>query len=173
MDEKTTRKILQRLISPYLGELYFPYGVYGGTVYFLDEDGFYESVNIADHVVPRCFSKKALSKFNRKLKKNKKDVNNIRDNEIEDLIKGIDLRYGDGWELEPEDFVDMVKSGCDADTYYLHDDSNGYDYEDFFSWIEENIRECNDFIEWNDLALEDIEDWCETLVNTRDAEGDD
>ena len=167
MDEKTTRKILEKLISPYLEELYFPDGVYGGTVYYLDEEGFYGAHHIPDYVTPICFSKKALSKLNKKLKKHKIEINNVSHNEIEDLTEGIDLRYGEGWHLEPEEFIDMVKSGCSADTYYLLDGSTGIDdYEDLFSFLQESIMDMYDFVEWSDLALEDVEGWCLTLVNT-------
>jgi len=52
----------------------------------------------------------------------------------------------------------MVKSGCEADTYYLNDSSIGIDgYENFFSFLEEGLFELYPFKKWDNLKLDDIE----------------
>jgi hypothetical protein len=164
MTENITRGKLKNLIKPHLQELYFPDGIYGGAVYYLEEDGFYGPHQIPDYVVPICFSSEALSKFYQKLTSCNKDVNSISDTEIACLTQGIDLTFGEGWDLAPEDFIEMVKSGCKADTYYLNDSSIGIDdYVDFFSFLEEGLFELYPLKKWCDLNLEDIEYWFEIL----------
>jgi len=171
MTEKAIRNKLKELIKPHLQELYFPDGIYGGTVYSLDEEGFLGPHHIPDYVVPVCFSSEALSKFHQKLAAYKKDIKSIDDSEIESILEGIDLKYGDRWDLEPEKFLEMVEAGCEADRYYLLDSSIGFDEpEDFFYFLEEGIYATYSLEKWSDLELEDVENWCEMLIESNKTE---
>jgi len=169
MNEKVTKGKLVELLKPHLDKLFFPDGVYGGTVYYLTEDGFYGPHHIPDYVVPIYFSSEALSKFKQNLEKYNKNLSSISDDDVEKITEGIDLTYGEGWDVAPKIFVDMVKFGCKADTFYFDREFSAHGYDDSFDSLEDGMLEIYDFKEWGDLELEDIEFWCDIIIEANES----
>lgn len=163
MNEKKLRNKLAELIKPHLNKLFFPEGIYGGTAYYVEEDGFYGPHYIPDWVVPIYFSFETFLKFEQNLKKYNKQLNSINDDDVEKITKGLDLTFGNGWTLDAEQFIDMVKNECEPDTVYLDREFSADDYDDFFESTENGIIENYAFNEWNELDLEDVDYWCNML----------
>jgi len=144
------------------GNLFFPDGIYGGSAYLLDEEGFFGPLHIHTYIVPASFSESAKQKFMIRLN----NAGLSLDSELgEPLVQadGLNLSYGEGWELEPEEFVGMLLAGCVANTPYLIPPD--YEYEDFEDFIEGALYADNVYMEWGELGKEEVEVWIEMLEN--------
>ena len=150
------RKIIKKYKSE-KGNLVFPDGIYGGLAYSIDEEGFCGPLKIHDYIVPVYFTKGSKERLLYRLGNAEMSLEH---NETCDLIKyvdGIDLAYGDGWELEPDEFIDMLKAGCLPDIPYLVTDDS--EYEDYEFFVEEAIQAENHYTKWTELSDQDIIKW--------------
>ena len=151
---------LRRIIQKYKsekGNLVFPDGIYGGLAYSIDEEGFYGPLKIQDYIVPVYFTKESKEQLVCRLNNAEMFLENSETYDLTKYLDGIDLTYGDGWELEPDEFINMLKAGCVPDIPYLvTDDSKYEDYEDF---VEEAIQAESHYTKWNELSDEDVIKW--------------
>ena len=155
---KKTKQLIQ-LVKEYIEKsdsLFFPEGYYGGECYLLDEDGFYGPHRIPEYVVPVEFSEKAESEFLKKIDEAGLDIDESESEVLEVFCEGIDLSHGDqGWDLEPFQFIDILKNSCQADTLYLPSE---WEYGDFLEACTANLTDFP-LVAWDSVTNEDINEW--------------
>lgn len=153
-------KILQDLAIEHIiknGNMFFPDGPYGGDVYYIEEDGFYGPHALPDYIVPVSFSSSNKKAFLKKIKSKKiiLDPKNIE--ALEEIAMDLNLSYGEGWDLDPHDFVLLLLDGCEPNTLYWK--PPGSDFEDFEDFLEEGIRRNYELIPWSDLEENELQEW--------------
>ena len=135
-------------------KVFFPDGYDGGECYLLNEEGFYGPKRIPDYVVPVSFSKAAESAFLKRIKKAGLDVDESEPEVLEKFSEGIDL------DLDPLEFVSMLKDGCIADTIYLPGE---WDHLDLIEACEMHMPETHPFSTWDSLTDEEVNWWLDLL----------
>ena len=156
----------RELLDKYLSEkgiLLFPDGIYGGYAYCIDENGFYGPKEIPDHVVPVYFTEKSMKEFMQRLMDDGVSLVKSRTEDIIKYAEGIDLRYGECWDLDPEEFINMLREGCAPETPYLIPPD--YQYDDFKELMGEGIPQNYEHTEWDKLSDEDITEWIHIFEN--------
>ena len=167
------KKRFKQLLKPHIDKLFFPHGVYGQIAYFLEKKGYYGPHTIPPYIVPLRFSSDASAKLNENSEKHNIPTGSTSKKDIDKLTEGIDLVYDKKWNLEQAVFVDMARSGCEPDTFYLDKDFSNGQYKKFFDFLEEIIRDKHFRDPWEDLAVPDMKFWCymfthaPTTVNQR------
>ena len=155
---------LSKLVSDHItvkGDLFFPDGIYGGSAYLLTEEGFYGPLNIQTYVVPASFTRSTEQEFMKRLQGAGLSLNESKFEELIEHAEGLDLSYGEGWELDPSKFIGMLLEGCDADTPYLIPPD--YEYEDFEDFIEGALYAENRYTVWSELEKDDVKELIEML----------
>jgi hypothetical protein len=138
---------------------FFPGGVYGGSAYVIDEDGFMGPLDLMDYPAPCMFTIAAEAEFRWRVR----DAGlSLEDSSLEQLaaVAGrIDLSYGHSRALEPETFVRLLQSGCVAETYYLIL-GDLVEVWDFDAFVERAIvRTCGPDQVWEDLDDGEVREW--------------
>ncbi|MCK9228642.1 MAG: hypothetical protein M0P30_12790 [Syntrophorhabdaceae bacterium] len=159
------KKRFKKLLRPHIDKLFFPHGVYGQIVYYLEKQGYYGPHTIPAYIVPLRFSADAVAKLNENSEKHNISTSATRKRDIDKLTEGIDLMYNKRWYLERAIFVDMASSGCEPDTLYVDKDFNNGQYKKFFDFLEEKIRAKHFRDPWEDLAAPDMKFWCYMFTN--------
>jgi len=163
-----SKKKLIKAVDQYLtrnDSLFFPDGIYGGTAYLIYSDGFRGPFFIPDYVVPASFSDEAYSNFMKKLEEAGLTLEDTPIDELLEYTEDLDLSYDDEWDLDPEDFIRMIQADCEPDVLYLMPPE--FDYEDFYSFIEDAISENCPFEEWETLDKDEIDNWISILGASR------
>ena len=166
--EKKREKLLKLVWKQidHFGSLYFPDGPYGDDVYILYDFGFQGTKYIPGWVVPVYFSSDAYAKL--KAYCNKEDISFYEldpdSEQLVQLFKEIDLRYGDHWELDPHVFIKMCLQDCVPDTLY-HKQEDSDSYYNFKDFIEDGISVFFKIVEWDTLDEQNIDFWIGMLKN--------
>ena len=159
------KKRFKQLLNPHIDKLFFPHGVYGQVAYLLERKGYYGPHSIPPYIVPLWFSPDASAKLKENSEKHTIPVSAARKEDIDKLTEGIDLVYDTKWNLDRAVFVDMARSGCVPDTFYIDKDFNNGRYRKFFDFLEERIRAKHLRDPWDDLAVPDMKFWCYMLAH--------
>lgn len=114
---------------------------------------------IPDYVVPVSFSEAAELEFLDRLNKAGLDINKSDPEILERSCEGIDLTFGEGWNLDPLEFINMLKEGCVADRVYLPGE---WDHLDLIEAAGTYMRDYP-FSRWDSLIDEEIDWWIEIL----------
>ena len=157
---------LSKLISDHISKeanLFFPDGIYGGSAYLIDEEGFFGPLQIHTYIVPARFTRSTKHVFMERVRGAGVSINESDFEKLIGLAKGLDLSYGDGWEIEPSEFVGMLLAGCDADTPYLMPPN--YEYEDFEDFIEGALYAENKYTMWTEIEQDDVGNWIKMILN--------
>lgn len=154
------KKRFKKLLNPHLNDLFFPHGVNGRVVYYLEKNGYHGPDTIPGYVVPVCFSSEALLKLKDNSEKLNIPVKAAQGEDLDKLVEGIDLTYGTQRKLDPLIFTDMVSSGCKPDVYYLDKGFNNGQYSQFFDFLIDKIWQEYALIPWEDLEPADMKFWC-------------
>ena len=157
---RSTRKALLQQLEPYMYDLFYPSGPLGGTVYYINDQGFYGPHWIPEWIVPLKYTKQALVAFESELE-GQKSVQDIDADHLERIAGKTDL-YDKGCDLDASTFVDMIRNGCEPDTYYFDVDDSG-EYLEMDTFFEDNIRETYSISLWKELQVEDLRFWIELL----------
>ncbi len=154
------KKTFKRLLKPHIDRLFFPHGVCGQIAYYLQKQGYHGPHTIPRYMVPMSFSAKALSRLERNLELHKIPIDADHEGAFENMLEGIDLVYDGRWNLDRAVFVDMVKAGCEPDTFYLDKDFNNGQYLKLFHFLEDEIRAKHTQVPWAELTVADMKFWC-------------
>ena len=160
MKRNKIKKRFSNLLKPRLNGLFFPHGIYGEIVYYLEKDGYYGPHTIPEYVVPAYFSSGALSKLKENSEDHKIAIEAAHDGDLDKLMNGVDLAYGNQWKLPPSVFSDMVSSGCKPDVHYLDKDFNNGQYLELFDFLNDKTRSNHDLTSWEGLETADMKFWC-------------
>jgi hypothetical protein len=149
---------LVELVDKYLAkhdDIFFPEGYYGRECFLIDIEGFFGPHIILDYVVTVHFSKEAESIFLKRIEEVGVDLMKTETEALVDFCESIDLSYGDqNWELDPWEFIEMVKIGCEADTLYL---SGEWNYLDFLDSCRTVLYDCP-YTLWEDITKSNMID---------------
>lgn len=166
MKRNEIKKRFKKLLKPRLNNLFFPHGIYGQIVYYLEKEGYYGPYTIPAYIVPFYFSPEALLKLKENCEKHEILIEAIHPaDHFDKLMDGINLAHDNRRGLHPAVFIDMVRSGCKPDVYYLDKDFNNGDYATFFGFLDDAIRKNCTRVSWGDLESADMKFWCHMFAN--------
>lgn len=171
MKRNEIKKRFNKLLKPHLNKLFFPHGIYGQIVYCLEKDGYFGLYTIPAYMVPVCLSSRALLKLRENSIDQETAIEDVHSDSFGNLVKGINLVQGNRRRLPAAVFIDMVRSGCQPDVYYLDKDFNNGNYVTFFDFLDDAIRKNRTRVSWGDLESTDMKFWCYMLAKLNSLRG--